>query len=232
MVGIYKLTSPSGKCYIGQSNNIESRIHHYRINRCKSQTRIYNALLKYGFDNFQIEYLKILNNYISKEKMQEFLNRYEIYYINKYDSINNGYNIRGGGSNGRMSEESKIKISIKNTGKIFTKEHLMKLSISHIGYKMTEDQKRKISIKSKLSGISAETRAKMVASRAGYKPTAETLVSQSKSHIKKAVLQFDLNENLIRRWDCAVHAAKELNYTLSCIYYACNGRYKKYKNYV
>lgn len=232
MIGIYKLTSPSGKCYIGQSINVELRLHHYKLLRSKGQTKLHNALLKYGFDNFQIEYLKVFNNYISKEKIQEFLDRYEIYYINKYNCIIDGYNIRGGGSRGRLSEDAKRKISLKNTGRVFTKEHLMKLSESHKGYIMPKDQKEKISIKSKLKGISNETRLKMIENRRGYTPTKETLKNQSKSHIKRSVLQFDLNENLIKRWDCAVYASKELNYTVSCIYYACNGKLKTYKNYI
>lgn len=232
MTGIYKLTSPSGKSYVGQSIDIERRIHHYKLLRSKGQTKLHNALLKYGFDNFKIEYLKIFYNYISEEKMQEFLDRYEIYYINKYNCITNGYNIRGGGSRGKLSEEAKRKISIKNIGRIFTDEHLKKLSISHMGYKMSEEQKRKISTRSKINGISKETRDKMVSSRAGYRPTKETLINQSKSHIKKSVLQFDLNGNLVKKWDCAVYAAKELNYTVSCIYYACNGKFKTYKNYI
>jgi len=229
MIGIYKLTSPSGKSYVGQSINMELRLHHYKLMMAKGQTKLYNALFKYGFNNFKIEYLKILNNYISEEKIQEFLDRYEIYYINKYDCIKNGYNIRGGGSKGKMSEDSKIKISIKNTGRVFSKDHIKKLSESHKGYKMPKEQKAKIAIKSKLNGISIETRLKMIESRRGYKASKETLMNQSRSHIKRAVLQFDLNDNLIKKWDCGVYAAKELGYTVSCIYYACNGKLKTYK---
>jgi predicted GIY-YIG superfamily endonuclease len=30
MIGIYKITSPTGKIYIGESSNIEKRIHTYK----------------------------------------------------------------------------------------------------------------------------------------------------------------------------------------------------------
>jgi len=46
--GIYKLTSPSGKCYIGQSVNLEKRILSYARRDCVFQTKIYNAICKYG----------------------------------------------------------------------------------------------------------------------------------------------------------------------------------------
>ena len=46
--GIYKLTSPSGKCYIGQSINLDKRLNMYRLLHCKAQTHLYRALLKYG----------------------------------------------------------------------------------------------------------------------------------------------------------------------------------------
>ena len=55
--GIYKLTSPSGKCYIGQSVDIVQRILQYKKLQCKSQIKLYNAIKKYGFKNFKIEIL-------------------------------------------------------------------------------------------------------------------------------------------------------------------------------
>jgi group I intron endonuclease len=51
MIGIYKITSPSGKIYIGQSTNIENRFNSYRILDCKKQIKLYNSLKKYGWDN-------------------------------------------------------------------------------------------------------------------------------------------------------------------------------------
>ena len=37
--GIYKITSPSNKIYIGQSININNRIVHYRNYICKDQRK-------------------------------------------------------------------------------------------------------------------------------------------------------------------------------------------------
>lgn len=47
--GIYKVTSPSGKVYIGQSTHIESRLADYkRLTGCKKQARLYNSLKAHG----------------------------------------------------------------------------------------------------------------------------------------------------------------------------------------
>ena len=48
MIGIYKITSPTKKIYIGQSINIEYRIESYKkLIRCKKQIKLYNSLKKY-----------------------------------------------------------------------------------------------------------------------------------------------------------------------------------------
>lgn len=39
MIGIYKITSPTGKIYIGQSKNIPDRIKRYKGLRCKKHSQ-------------------------------------------------------------------------------------------------------------------------------------------------------------------------------------------------
>ena len=48
MIGIYKITSPNNKVYIGQSVDIEKRLKRYKNLNCKKQSKIYNSLNKYG----------------------------------------------------------------------------------------------------------------------------------------------------------------------------------------
>lgn len=54
---IYKITSPSGKIYIGSTSkeNIESRWIDYKKMSCKSQRKLYNSFKKYGVDNHIFE---------------------------------------------------------------------------------------------------------------------------------------------------------------------------------
>ncbi len=50
IVGIYKITSPSNKIYIGCSNNIYKRWSRYKNpHSIKAQYHIYNSLIKYGY---------------------------------------------------------------------------------------------------------------------------------------------------------------------------------------
>lgn len=58
IVGIYKITSPSGKVYIGQSINIEKRWYRYNHLDCKSQIKLYNSFKKYGPNDHVFEILE------------------------------------------------------------------------------------------------------------------------------------------------------------------------------
>ena len=48
--GIYKITSPSGGIYIGQSNDVIRRKWEYASIKCCDQPRLYNSLKKYGWN--------------------------------------------------------------------------------------------------------------------------------------------------------------------------------------
>jgi|SRR6478609_2390214 len=55
MTGIYKITSPTKRIYIGQSLNVKGRFNHYKKYKCKAQTKLYNSLIKYGADKHVFE---------------------------------------------------------------------------------------------------------------------------------------------------------------------------------
>lgn len=100
MIGIYKLTSPSGKSYIGQSKNIERRLTSYRNLKCKKQQALYNSIFKYGFKNFKVEILEECN--------EEMLNELEVKYITEFKTLSpNGYNLKEGGLIKKFTEEAK-----------------------------------------------------------------------------------------------------------------------------
>ena len=54
VIGIYKITSPSQRIYIGQSINIEKRWKEYSVTKLKSQPKIKNSILKYGIKNHNL----------------------------------------------------------------------------------------------------------------------------------------------------------------------------------
>lgn len=109
--GIYKITSPNKRVYIGQSLNIMLRFSYYKRMSCTKQTKLYRSFLKHGVEKHVFD--------IIHECDRSELDDLEIYYIESCDSCNmkNGLNIRAGGSRGTHSEETKKKLSERAKGR-------------------------------------------------------------------------------------------------------------------
>jgi len=107
-VGIYKITSPCGKIYIGQSHNIDDRFNRYKWYNCKGQKHLYNSLKQYGSRNHKYEIIEICD--------QEELNKKEEYYIALYECTNNkvGLNLQSGGNVRKDSEETILLKKLNN----------------------------------------------------------------------------------------------------------------------
>lgn len=56
--GIYKITNPIGRIYIGQSKDITKRWLQYQNYNCKNQIKLYNSLKKYGHINHKFEVIE------------------------------------------------------------------------------------------------------------------------------------------------------------------------------
>ncbi len=114
MVVYWVRNTVNDKVYVGQtSTSLEKRwyMHTWDKNTC---SLLHKAIDKYGKENFSIE---ILHECMSQEEM----NFVEIFYISFLNTKSpNGYNLTegGGGRSGfSLSDETKKKISIANTGK-------------------------------------------------------------------------------------------------------------------
>src|SRR5438445_249449 len=134
---IYKMISPTNKVYIGQTWNLYDRLKNYRNYNCKNQSKLYNSLLKYGFEKHNFEIL--INFYFDKNEItKQIVTNTEQYYMNYYREI--GFkllNIREAGSNGtfKHTKEAKLKISISSKNKTHTIETKEKISLSNKGKK-------------------------------------------------------------------------------------------------
>lgn len=95
MVGIYALINTvNGKMYIGQSVNIMRRWKDHRniaknSKGCKSHYPLYRAIRKYDLENFDFVILEVCQ--------PEELNDRETYWIDYYDTLEEGYNLVEGG---------------------------------------------------------------------------------------------------------------------------------------
>lgn len=97
MIGIYKFENNiTHNIYIGQSINIEkrykdhlSRAKHNNKGNNEYNTPLHRAIRKYGIENFTFS--------IIEECSKDILNDKEQYWIDFYDSFENGYNLTSGG---------------------------------------------------------------------------------------------------------------------------------------
>ena len=88
----------NNRSYIGQSIDIEKRIKvhfwaAYKENLPSYNYHIYQAIRKYGKENFEWKILETLETY-DRQKLDEL----EQFYIKKYDTFKHGYNMNEGGN--------------------------------------------------------------------------------------------------------------------------------------
>lgn len=113
IIGIYKITSPSGNVYIGQSVDIDRRKNYYNGLHCKRQPKLYKSLKKYSFKKHYFDIIEECS--IEQLDIKEIY--WKLYYINllgwKKVLFCEIYD-KGGGP---RSEITKLKISESNKGK-------------------------------------------------------------------------------------------------------------------
>lgn len=135
---VYKHTSPSNKVYIGITCSSPNRRwrNGYGYKNCKI---FYNAILKYGWDNFNHE---ILFTNLSLELAAKL----EKAYIKYFKEDNRSYNHSDGGTtNAGYIASDKQREHARNIwkGKKLPKEVARKGALKRIGIKQTEETKSK-----------------------------------------------------------------------------------------
>jgi group I intron endonuclease len=111
LIGIYKITNPQGKIYIGQSKDIFNRFHQYQREDIRTMgVKLSESICKYGSDNHFYEILEECDTSLLDEK--------EKFYINQLNTKEKGLNSTIGG-NGLIqhSLESRRAISQSKKGK-------------------------------------------------------------------------------------------------------------------
>lgn len=161
MIGIYKITSPSGRVYIGKSMNIERRLIDYsKYNKgVFRQIKLHSSINKYGWDAHLFE--------VIEECVPDELNTRERYWQEYYDCVNNGLNCLYTKTNAKpmvYSDETRKKMSQSRIGKKASEETKKKMSDSRRGYKFSDDSKKKIS--NRLTGLKRSDETKIRLSRA------------------------------------------------------------------
>lgn len=192
---IYRITSPTGRIYIGKSSNVKKRLSNYRNKGNKNQPLIYRSICKYGIENHQID---IIDNF--QGDVSYAIDK-EMFWIRSYMSNfckwpeMKGMNLTDGGDGTigyKASDEHKKKLSEIHKanpsrgmlGKKCSDEKKKRLSEYFKAnpsrrkgdYKHTDDSKNKMS----------QTRTGMPSGRKGKKASDETRLKQSLAKKGKA----------------------------------------------
>lgn len=259
---IYKVVSPSGKIYIGQTARRFSKRKSDHINKANNlnskeyNNKFANAIRKYG-NKLKWE---ILIKHIST---YDELNDIETKLIKKYDSMKNGYNSTAGGKNGPLPPSVIKKLSGKNNhnfGKHFSKKTREKISKSKmnpsqeirekisagavnryktskhpwIGRHHSENTKKKLSKKTTEYAKNNPQEMKKRSNQA--KKRFSDPKNREKLSIVKGGKLFDVFEKhtgkYIGTWINKNECAKKLKTSHQTIGKCLNGKYKSTKGYI
>jgi len=156
LTGIYRITSPSGRIYIGQSWDIKNRwrLHKFSGNKKNGCPLLEKSFNKYGSSEHVFEIIHQLPSDIT----QDVLNSYEELYISQYRGCGiRMMNLCSGGGNRRSAQSTKEKIRKAMIGNNWGfKKGAVPLNKGKKGgipwnkgtkglYSLTEDAKKKIS---------------------------------------------------------------------------------------
>lgn len=186
MVVIYKITSPSNKVYIGQTWNFKRRMSEYKALNIKRQVYLYNSFIKYGFDSHKFDVLYEFPKDIS----QEVIHRYELLYWQFYKDC--GFEMLNlttpGIGPGRMSPETKAKMSKLSKGRKLKPETIERMKLAQQNRNpISEEARKRMSDAHKGKKQSKELVEKRLGHRRGKPLAPEAKRSGAKITVEKVI---------------------------------------------
>lgn len=203
--GIYKITSPTGRIYVGKSKDIRKRWMSYLNIRCKSQPKLYRSLVKYGPKAHKFEVLE--------ECLYEQLDDREVHWGVKF----------------RVLEKGNLNTVLGSAG--VTKSHKRKIVKNLLSPQVTAKAIIQYSIDGsfiKEWGSIASAARHLNIGETGIQKCCKGHRCQYKNHIwrfkkdnkiegfeirtsKKVVIQMDLKGVFVKEWPSASDAARYFN---------------------
>jgi group I intron endonuclease len=150
MIGIYKITNPKGRVYIGQSIDIEKRFKTYKREFGIGQSKLFNSFSKYGSKAHSFEIIVECDTNELSEK--------ERYYQEIFNCVKQGLNcnlVKTDTRSGKVSEETRLKMVKAQTGnkkwlgRKHTEETKAKMRVSMTGLKRSEEFNLAMSLRKK-----------------------------------------------------------------------------------
>ncbi len=188
---IYTITNIiNNKIYIGQTFQKPEKRWKQHISNSKNKLNdsphLYNSIKKYGMDNFKFEVIAQTSSFSVCNYLEET-------YIEELNTLDRmfGYNIKKGGDNHKMSNDTKNKLSESHKGKKLSQDTKDKISEAlkgnkrRLGKKCSQETKNKLSESRKGKKLSQESKDKISKSMKGREFSQETKSKMSKSAMGK-----------------------------------------------
>lgn len=193
MIGIYKITNPKGRIYIGQTRNFTKRLAAYKRKLAVGQIRLNRSFKKYGIKNHIFELIE--------ECQFEELNIKERYWQDYYNVLNdNGLNCILTETNilpREISDETRQKLK-DNASRYW----LGKTKSEEIRKNMSEGQKNRTDIRK----VSQETKNKLSELRKGINNPMYGITGANHHSSKKVICT-----ETLEIWDSLNECSKSIN---------------------
>lgn len=195
---IYKITSPTGRIYVGKTTSLNNRITAYRnLNLgIRKQKMIYNSIMKYGWNSHKFEVLAEVPIDVLSEKEKQMIQEFNSYHYNNPNGMN--LTLGGDGVLGRRdSEETKKRRADKIRGRHHREESKILMSL------------RKKGKPSRNKGVPCSEEAKLKISQAniGRSKSEVEIKSMRDTRVKnliqkhEAILQIDpITNKVVKEW--------------------------------
>jgi group I intron endonuclease len=178
LCGIYRVMHiGSRKSYVGLSIDIYKRWASHRAPKASSKSALHCAIRKYGADCFDFSILELCGVGELEQKEREWIER--------LDTFLNGYNLTTGGEAAReVSEDTKRKLSVLNSGKKrgpLSEATKAKIGAANKGKRMSAEFYAEKGRRAAGRKQSDEWRMKAALARTGMKHSEETKKKMSEN---------------------------------------------------
>jgi group I intron endonuclease len=247
---IYKITSPTGRVYIGVTSNYKKRIYAYKCGDCKSQSILYNSIVSHGFINHDIEIIEsFIGTTLEALSKEMFWIRTFMSNAIKYRDMN-GMNLTDGGQGTigyRHTEAAKQVLSEKNRQYRHTDEAKKKIGAASAGNKYNVGRKGKSDkwyeamrlVHTGNKYNSGRTQSKELIEKRflklrGRRQPAEHVENRRKAITElqgRPIVQYDNSGKVVAEYESISRAAKSIGASAAMVHMAANGVRKTCKGY-
>jgi len=230
------LCKSTNKWYIGEtkfSNNPELRFGkngwmYLKKNKSGNykHPKFANAILKYGWENFE----HYLLGYYNENEIDEA----EKYWINKKNSLEDGYNsTEGGKSTHKLTKENKMKISNKVDQYSIDGKFIRTFdSIKEASLSLGKRDNGSINNCCKGNRKTVWGYVWKYHNGKSFRINSENTNKVFGKHgVATEIIQYDMNGNELQRFKSSAEAGRILNLNSTCINRCCRGERKTYKGY-